>query len=116
MTLHENDPGKVDYDTAFRGSLLRFVAGVQARKEADYAANFGNLTAPIYKLTFGPRYAKVVEDRGIGGRSVFCFVRIADGAILKAEGWSKPAKHARGSIFVNEGRDAVSLYGAHYLR
>jgi hypothetical protein len=41
---------------------------------------------------------------------------LADGAILKSASWASPAKHARGSIYVNAGQDGVNEYGAHYIR
>ena len=69
------------------------------------------------KLTYvaGRKNVKIVTNE-LGGRSVFCFVRIEDGAILKAAGWKAPAKGVRGSIYVNNGQDAVTEYGANYLR
>lgn len=69
------------------------------------------------KLTvqFGKRYAKIVSNAY--GTSVYCFVEIETGNILKAESWKAPAKHARGNIADKNGgwKTAVNEYGARYL-
>lgn len=55
--------------------------------------------------------------RIIGDGSVFCFIRIEDGAVLKAASWKAPAKHARGTIFTTDSTQyGVGKYGANYLR
>lgn len=101
----------------FDAALAAFVAGITARTHARMAADYPSLTPPTYTVDAkGRTYLRIVANEAHGSRHVFCFVRIADGAVLKAEGWKAPAKHARGSIFVNGGMDAVSDYGAHYLR
>lgn len=99
----------------FNAALDAFVSGVQARSDARYAEQLPRLEAPKFSVMPGRKNVRVVSSQP-GSRYVFCFVRIADGAVLKADGWKAPAKHARGSIYVNEGRDAVSDYGANYLR
>jgi hypothetical protein len=67
-------------------------------------------------VEYGRRYAKVVaSDRN--QRSVYCFLDMSNGDILKAEGWAKPAKHARGSLHEpSSWKDAVTAWGARYLR
>jgi hypothetical protein len=65
--------------------------------------------------TGGKRYLRVVENRA-AQRSVFCFIEIETGNILKADGWKTPAKGARGHILdANHsiGR-GISEYGATY--
>ena len=42
----------------------------------------------------GRKYVRVVVNAH-GQRSVYCFVRIEDGAILKAASWKTPAKGVR---------------------
>ena len=64
---------------------------------SDMAAKF-----PKYKWTrmAGPKNIRIVRtdiDNEMS-RSVYCFVRKSDGAILKAAGWNAPAKGVRGSI------------------
>lgn len=99
----------------FNAALDAFVATTQAKIAADYAATSPTLGVPTLTAERGQKYVKIVRDDR-GSRSVFCFVRIADGAILKAASWSAPAKHARGSIYVKAGQNAVTVYGAVYLR
>ena len=99
----------------FNSALKTFVETTQARLVADYARQYSNVTAPTLTVERGIKNVRIVSA-SLNSRSVFCFVRIADGAVLKADGWKKPAKHARGSIYVNHGQDAVTTYGANYLR
>lgn len=60
----------------------------------------------------GQKYARIVEEGN--QRSVFCFVDLSNGDILKAAGWKAPAKHARGNIA--NGATQVGPYGPAYLR
>jgi hypothetical protein len=97
----------------FNAALEAFVNAVQVRSDVRYAQT-PRLEAPKFSVMPGSKNVRVVSSQP-GSRYVFCFVRIADGAVLKADGWKAPAKHARGSIFVNNGQDAVSDYGANYI-
>lgn len=72
----------------------------------------------------GQKYLRIVrqEVSKKGGEplsgSVHCFIDIATGNILKADGWKRPAPQVRGNIFnanFDIGR-AVGEYGAAYLR
>lgn len=67
------------------------------------------------KLTYerGNKYARIVEEMG-SQRSVFCFIDLSNGDILKAASWKTPAKHARGNII--NGASEVGPYGPKYLR
>jgi hypothetical protein len=68
----------------------------------------------------GRKFIKVVE-----GNRVWGFVAKVDGVnkgvpmlkgdILKAAGWSAPAKHSRGSIFDKEMHKSFSWTGPNYL-
>ena len=64
------------------------------------------------------RVRVVRSDVGnVNSRSVHCFVDMATGDVLKADGWAKPAKHARGNIYdAKNGLGGMSPYGANYLR
>jgi hypothetical protein len=88
-----------------------------------------NINKDIYSLVFtverGAKNARIVRaekwgDKEPTSRSVHCFVRLEDGAILKGS-WKAPVKNpVRGSIFaadcdIGEGR-AVNQYGCAYLR
>jgi hypothetical protein len=94
----------------FEAALSAFVEATQARLRLDLHAR-----APVLTVQRGSKNVKIVRNEA-GYRSVFCFVRIADGAVLKAAGWAQPAKGVRGSIYVNAGQDAVTVYGAIYFR
>ena len=68
----------------------------------------------------GRKFIKVVHDNSVWG-----FVAKVDGVhkglpmlkgdILKAAGWSQPAKHSRGSIFDSEMHKSFSWTGPNYL-
>ena len=68
----------------------------------------------------GRKFIKVVE-----GTRVWGFVSLVDGehkgapifvgSIMKAAGWSAPAKHSRGSIFDAEMHKSFSWTGPNYL-
>lgn len=65
-----------------------------------------------WRVDHGKVRARIVHDG-----SAYCFVDYATGNILKTDGWSRPAKHPRGSIYAEDnGASAVGPYGANYLR
>ncbi len=81
----------------------------------------GNMNKVLdLKLKVGRKFIKVVE-----GNRVWGFVAKVDGVhkgipmlkgdILKAAGWSAPAKHSRGSIFDREMHKSFSWTGPNYL-
>ena len=71
-------------------------------------------------LKVGRKFIKVVE-----GTRVWGFIAKVDGLhkgvpmlkgdILKAAGWSAPAKHSRGSIFDKDMHESFSWTGPNYL-
>lgn len=63
----------------------------------------------------GRKYARIVR-KDPASRSVFCFVDMTNGDILKSASWNTPAKHARGNIYNNNPENAITEYGAKYLR
>ena len=70
---------------------------------------------PLISINWGRRYAKIV--RTDNQRSVYGFVDIASGDILKAASWSGPAKHIRGNINnPDKGMGACTPWGITYLR
>ena len=106
-------------------AFLSFAQDLCDRQQLADLAGYPNLLAdPEYRaanrkilsVEYGRRYAKVVETIP-HSRSVYCFLDLDNGDILKAEGWLKPAKHARGSLD-DPGRwpEAVTAYGGVYLR
>jgi hypothetical protein len=79
----------------------------------------------VISVERGAKSARIVRaeqwgDKEPSSRSVHCFVRLEDGAILKGS-WKAPVKNpVRGSIFadecdIGEGR-ALNKYGCAYLR
>src|SRR5262245_14317228 len=84
---------------------------------AKIKANLGPEAETVHGLkptTFerGPKYARIVKNDH--QRSVFCFVELATGNILKAAGWKAPEKnHVRGNIA--NGAADVTPYGAQYI-
>ena len=72
------------------------------------------------KLKPGRKFIKVVEGSRVWGfvakvDGVHKGVPMLKGDILKAAGWSQPAKHSRGSIFDSEMHKSFSLTGPNYL-
>jgi len=89
--------------------------------QLDYAKlNMTHRTSLDLTLKPGRKFIKVVE-----GSRVWGFVAKVDGVhkgipmlkgdILKAAGWSAPAKHSRGSIFDKEMHKSFSWTGPNYL-
>lgn len=73
---------------------------------------------PVFIRQTGPKYIRIVlTERGTN--SVYCFIDRSNGDILKSDGWKKPAKGARGSIY-NPNCDVgvkATVYGSGlYLR
>lgn len=67
------------------------------------------------RIDLGKRYAKLVKTSKVSG-SVYCFVDLNNGDILKPAGWSKPAKTARGNIFNENTWSTLHWTGPAYLR
>ena len=68
----------------------------------------------IFTVEYGKKNARIVVDSG--QRSVYCFVELLTGDILKAAGWKAPAAGKRGSIW-NEDCDVgfdkpANVYGS----
>jgi hypothetical protein len=92
--------------------------------QEDYAKRYGPNHEPVRKLELslkpGRKFIKVIE-----GSSVWGFIAKVDGThkglpmkkgdIMKAAGWSAPAKHSRGSIFDSEFHKSFSWTGPNYL-
>ena len=100
-------------------ALNAFVAAAQSVIDAHMAKNFPTLEVEKLHVEMGRRYAKIVRERATDkmGRSVYCFVDLTNGDVLKAETWKKPAKHPRGNIFnPDSGATGVNPYGANYMR
>tara|TARA_R110002126_G_scaffold241808_1_gene385141 strand:+ start:1178 stop:1567 length:390 start_codon:yes stop_codon:yes gene_type:complete len=92
--------------------------------QENYASRYGENHKPskLLELSLKPgrKFVKVIE-----GSSVWGFVSLVNGThkgapifvgdIMKAAGWSAPAKHSRGSIFDAEMHKSFSWTGPNYL-
>lgn len=96
------------FEEAF-GKWLEKAKALVAAHYADYP-----LTKPTLEVEPGRRYIRIVKTDP-GSRSSYCFIDTTNGDVLKAESWKKPAKGARGNIFI-EGKEGVTPYGGHYIR
>ena len=76
--------------------------------------NFPNVSFHDFTVGTGRKYARIIRNTNSGplGQSVFCFVRLSDGAILKPASWKAPAlNYVRGYIFDQDVTLAVTPYG-----
>lgn len=79
-------------------NAFEFVAELNKQFEAAYP---DKPTRPVFFVTSGPAYDKVVVRDACRadqrGGAVYCFVNV-NGEVLKAAGWSKPAKGVRARL------------------
>ena len=109
----------------FDAALEGFRAAAEEILRAHFAANDFTFAIPTIEIAKGGRkYAKLIageNDPKTGearpSRSVHSFVDKATGEIFKPASFKAPAKHARGSIYRDNGRDSMTA-SAHvkYLR
>ena len=89
--------------------------------QKDYAKlNMTHRTSLDLELRPGRKFIKVVEGNRVWGfvakvDGVHKGVPMLKGDILKAAGWSAPAKHSRGSIFDSEMHKSFSWTGPNHL-
>ena len=116
-TLNEVDKNKLGIP--FNEAIDRLLAEIQVNYNKWGASSGIDKTLDL-KLKPGRKFVK-----GIEGNRVWGFVAKVDGVhkgvpmlkgdILKAAGWSAPAKHSRGSIFDSEMHKSFSWTGPNYL-
>ncbi len=110
----------------FEAGLEEFRAAAEEIIRAHFARNEFTFAVPNVEILprRGKRFAKLVrtesdpetgENRG--QTFVHSFVEIETGDIYKAATFKAPAKHARGNIYLDAGRDSMTA-DAHikYLR
>lgn len=103
---------KLAAETVFEEHLEIFVKGCQMISDNHMERHAANLEKPVISYTEGKRYVKLIRRD-----SVHCFVDKRNGDVLKAAGWSAPAKHARGNIFDDHnGLRWMGEYGPAYLK
>lgn len=101
--------------------LGKFVAALEAAADDHYRRTLPESHArgwaPKYTLERGQKFIRVIQEDHGGSRCAFCFLD-ADGNILKCDGWKRPARGIRGSLFdpnfsIGKG---LTPYGAAYAR
>jgi len=115
-TLNEVDKTKLGI--TYNEGVDRLLEAIQ-----DSYTNWGNYNKDKkldLTIKTGRKFTKIIN-----GNSVWGFVSRVDGThkglpvsvgdILKAAGWSAPAKHSRGSIFDKEFHKSFSWTGPNYL-
>ena len=112
LELHEVNgsyptPAEVDAE------MPNFIARCQEMINEHYGVHLANLTPPMIRVEGGRKYIKVAKVESNGGRSVYCFVRAEDGAILKPASWKAPTLNfTRGNIF--DRSLPMTPYGVRY--
>lgn len=82
-----------------------------------YDAGFPENCKEEIVIEAGKKYARLVAfNPSTKGRSAFGFVDLTNGDILKAAGWSAPAKGVRGNVFNSDFLKAFTPYGVVYKR
>jgi len=89
---------------AFRCRLVDYL-------ERHRQEHFPRLPAKPVTVKRGRKYTRLFS-----GGSVYCFIVMATGEILKPESWKKPAKHPRGSIHNEDPLKCCGPYGVAYIR
>ena len=107
-----DDPKPVD-----EAALASFLAAAQLVVDQERNAKFPRLSRAVLSADPGRKYVRIVIDAGEGQRSVYGFVDMTNGNVLKAETWKKPAVHARGNVHEPASLIAcLTPYGIAYLR
>lgn len=92
-------------------TLTEFVALCQHVVDTYMAAHFPRNPPKSISAEVGKRYARIVIQSGSGlDRSVFGFVDMTNGDLLKAASWKGPAKGVRGNVLRAE-LGCVDSYG-----
>lgn len=99
----------------FGFAIEAYIAMLQSWHDVYYAKHYPNVPKPIFEAnTRGKVNVKIIakDMHGYGG-SAHSFVRRETGVILKAAGWTGPAKGDRGSIYSDRnGAEALGPYGS----
>ena len=97
--------------TVTKAHVDAFLAGADAIIKT-YNTRMGHIPAPALTASYGKRYIRIVREG-----SAFAFIDASNGDVLKADGWKRPAKHARGNVLAADGGlTHIGPYGPAYLR
>ena len=106
-----------------KNKIEAWVERCQHLMDKYYAKNFPSLCRQVLVINWGKRYAKIVRTETEDGKtkpfskSVWAFVDMTNGNILKPASWKSPAKHARGNVEDDqEGMGWIGPHGPAYLR
>ncbi len=115
-TINQVDKNKLG--NKYNEAIDRLLLQIQVDYD-NWGGNRMNKTLDL-KIKTGRKFTKIIN-----GTSVWGFVSRVDGVhkgapikvgdIMKAAGWSAPAKHSRGSIFDKEFHKSFSWTGPNYL-
>lgn len=95
----------------FQQALESFITKVQEMIDKDRKSS-GYPFETVIAAVPGRKYIKVTKKDT--QTSVWCFIDVATGDILKPATWSAPAKHARGNIYNENPLDGCNVYGPNY--
>ena len=103
-----------------KNQIESFLQSLQTYSNEYYANRFGSLNPPVYSVTYGSKFARIVSNT----HTCWGFIALKDGSIqgvpylagdlMKPASWNAPAKHSRGSILNNTA--AYDAYGPVYLK
>ena len=106
------EPAKLSFNMAVNRLLYKIQEDFDTRSFGGKEMNLS--------LKKGRKFMKVIHDNSVWG-----FISLVDGEhkgapikigdIMKAAGWSAPAKHSRGNIFDKEFHKSFSWTGPNYL-
>ena len=104
---------------SFDEAMDNLLAEIQVNYNKSGASSGIDKTLDL-KLKPGRKFVKVIEGNRVWGfvakvDGVHKGVPMLKGDILKAAGWSAPAKHSRGSIFDKDFHKSFSWTGPNYL-
>ena len=107
----------------FTEALENFRAASEEVLIAHFARNEFTFAVPGIEIgKGGKRFRKLWRTETFTGHetrrnSIHAFVEIETGLIFKPASTKAPAKHARGNVYENAGRDCLTDAGhVHYLR
>ena len=92
--------------------IINFVNLWQERIDEQHSHNTPDVPPETLEVSYGKKYAKVINNYMGQQRSVSAFIDLETGDVLKPASWSGPAPHARGNVFSeDQGMEAVDSSG-----
>jgi len=120
-TQHVNPHGAISEE--IEANFETFVERINENQAEHFRTKFPTLSPEHIVVAPGRVYWKLIRQQieGGGQRTVYGFVRKADGAIFKAAGWAAPFVKGPTAIrgYVTDegnGMDAATTYGIRYAR